>query len=127
MAGWLADMLDGLRRLGEESGLRVVLVTCDACPEHGYGHMRRSHFFRDGRVRSAIGDAGRYYAHQRYRIERAVKTTYFRAYTEVSENEMGETLISEYHAHEEHEYVTGNVVVLKDEVEGLPGRLVYER
>ncbi len=28
---------------------------------------------------------------------------------------------------EEHEYVTGNVVVLKDEVEGLPGRLVYER
>ena len=33
-------------------------------------------------------------------------------------------MVEEYDAREEHEYMTGNVVVIKDEAEGLPGRLV---
>ena len=125
MAGWLADMLGELRQLGEQTGMRIVLVTCDSRPQHAYGNLQRSHFFRDARVRSSIGDAGRYFAHQRYRIEPAVKTTYRRPYITLDETEDGETIFEEHLPYEEHEYVTGSVVVIKDEAEGLPGRIVY--
>ena len=71
------------------------------------------------------GQTGRYFAHQRYRIERVVKTTYRHPYVTLDETEDGETIFEEHLAHEEHDYVTGSVVVIKDEAEGLPGRLVF--
>jgi len=96
-AGWLWPMLEGLRDICEESGFRVVLVTVDARPAHGFGELRRSHFFRDARVRSHLGDAGRYWSHTRYRVEvgRGARP--------------------------------GRVVMVKDEAQGLMGRIIYGR
>jgi hypothetical protein len=68
-AGWLWPMLQELRDICEHTGLRVVLLTADARPDHGFGELQRSHFYRDARVRSHIGDAGRYWCHSRYRVE----------------------------------------------------------
>ena len=68
-AAWLSETLKELRDVCERTGLRVVLVTADMRPDHGRGELQRSHFFRDSRVRSHIGDAGRYYAHLRYLVE----------------------------------------------------------
>lgn len=69
-AAWLWDLLRGLREeVCDLSGGRVIVVTVDARPDHGRGPLLRSHCFRDGRVRSSIGDAGRYWAHQRYYVE----------------------------------------------------------
>ena len=68
-AGWLWPMLQELRDICEHTGLRVVLLTADARPDHGYGELQRRHYYRDTRVRSHIGDAGRYWAHTRYRVE----------------------------------------------------------
>lgn len=67
--GLLADLLGQLRRLCETTGFKVVLVTVDDRPAHGRGPWRGSHRWSDARVRSAIGDAGRYWAHCRYRME----------------------------------------------------------
>lgn len=68
--GLLADLMGALRRLCETTGLKVVLITVDDRPDNGRGPWRGSHRWDDGRVRSAIGDAGRYWAHSRYRMER---------------------------------------------------------
>ncbi len=69
-AAWLWDLLRGLREeVCERLGGTVIVVTVDARPDHGRGPLLRSHYFRDGRVRSSIGDAGRYWAHQRYFVE----------------------------------------------------------
>lgn len=94
-AGWLWPMLRELREICEATGFRVVLVTADARPDHGYGELRRPHFFRDARVRSHIGDAGRYWCHTRYRIE---QNRYCRP---------------------------RRVVMVKDEAQGLMGRIIY--
>ncbi len=66
MAAWLWNWAEMSRKVCEETGLTMVMVTTDTRPDHGRGDLRRSHFFRDGRVRSWVGDAGRYHAHQRY-------------------------------------------------------------
>ena len=69
-AAWLWDLLRGLREeVCERLGGTVIVVTVDARPDHGRGPLLRSHYFRDARVRSSIGDAGRYWAHQRYFVE----------------------------------------------------------
>ena len=68
-AAFLSPMLEELRSICETTGQRVVLITVDARPEHGMGRLLKTHFFRDGRVRSHIGDAGRYFAHLRYLVE----------------------------------------------------------
>ncbi|MFI5299363.1 MAG: hypothetical protein ACHREM_14810, partial [Polyangiales bacterium] len=66
---WLWSLLQALRTVCEESGLNVVLITVDARRDVDSGLLRRSHYFTDARVRSFIGDAGRYWAHQRYIVE----------------------------------------------------------
>ena len=53
---WLWDMFEGFRRVGEETGLKVIVVTIDGRPDHGRGALEKKHFFTDGRVRSSIGD-----------------------------------------------------------------------
>lgn len=95
MAALLSPMLAELRDICESTGLKVVLVTVDARPEHGRGPLLPTHFFRDARVRSHIGDAGRYYAHLRYLVET---------------NDRGRATW---------------VGMLKDEGQGLPGRVLW--
>lgn len=91
---WLFDLMGELRQVCEQTGFRIILVTVDARPDHGRGDLRRSHFFRDARVRSIIGDAGRYWCHTRYRVEQGYHGPY-------------------------------RVVMVKDEAEGLMGRMVW--
>lgn len=97
MCGWLWPWLEETRSLIEKNGMSVVLVTTDTRPQHGRGPLRKTHYYRDARVRSWLGDATRYLAHQRYLADT---------------DEQGRL----------HQ-----VAVLKDEVEGLVGRLVYRR
>lgn len=94
-AALLSPMLADLRQVCETTGLKVVLVTVDTRPEHGKGRLLPTHFFRDGRVRSHIGDAGRHYAHLRYLVE---------------SDDDGRP------------YWVG---MLKDEGQGLPGRMLW--
>lgn len=89
-------MMKELRQVCEQ-GLRVVVVSADARPLHGRGPLRSSHYFRDGRVRSLLGDAGRYNAHLRYLIQVDAHTRGRR------------------------------VVMVKDEGEGLMGRIIWAR
>ncbi len=94
-AGWMWPMLAELRDICERTGFRVVVVTVDARPEHGYGELQRSHFYRDARVRSHIGDAGRHHCHTRYRVETGRESSPRR------------------------------VVMVKDEAQGLMGRVIH--
>ncbi len=69
-AAWLWGLMRELREQAcERAGGRVIVITTDARPDHGRGRLLRSHRFHDSRVRSWIGDAGRYWAHQRYHVE----------------------------------------------------------
>lgn len=97
MAAWLWPILAEWRGICETSGMSIVLVTTDLRPHHARGPVLRSHFFRDARFRSWIGDAGRYFCHQRYRVEPDLSG------------------------------LAQRVVAVKDEAEGLVGRIVYDR
>ena len=63
------EMLAGLREVCEKGGPGVVLVTTDFRSPTAFGEMKKTHHFTDARVRSMLGDAARYHAHQRYRLE----------------------------------------------------------
>jgi hypothetical protein len=122
---WLDNLFLELRRLGEETGVRIVAVTCDGRTDGGTGPMRRNHYFTDKRVRSTIGDAGRQHSHMRYLVERVRRTRWVPGYKyEVQEGH--ETIIHEHVPHEDYEHVVGNIIAIKDEAEGLPGRIIYE-
>lgn len=122
---WLDDLLRELRRIGEETGKRHVIITCDGRTDGGDGPMKKSHYYTDKRVRSTIGDAGRQHAHMRYLVERVRRTRWVPGYKyEVHEGD--ETIVHEHVARVEHEHVVGNIVAIKDEAEGLPGRIIYE-
>ncbi len=68
-------VLAELRKLAEEGGISVVLVTADMRKPTGHGDMRKSHYYTDARVRSMLGDASRYWCHQRYRVEPTATVT----------------------------------------------------
>jgi hypothetical protein len=68
-------VIESLRELAEKSRLSVVLLTADMRKPTGFGEMRRSHYYTDARVRSMLGDAARYFAHMRYRVERKAVVT----------------------------------------------------
>jgi hypothetical protein len=129
MGAWLFDTFKELRNLGERTGLRVVVVTCDDRPDHGRAPcLLKAHYFHDSRVRSFIGDAGRYYCHQRYLVETVVTARAWPNYRAISEDttEDGGTIFEEYAAMAEFERAPGDVIVIKDEAEGLgAGRIVY--
>lgn len=129
MGAWLFDTFEQLRSLGERTGLRVVVVTCDDRPDHGRAPcLLKAHYFHDSRVRSFIGDAGRYYCHQRYLVETLVTARDRPGYRAISEDttEDGETIFEAYDAMTEFDRAPGNVIVTKDEAQGLTGRIVYQ-
>jgi hypothetical protein len=84
-----------LREHVEQTDSLVVLFTVDHRPASGMDAVRPSNFWTDARVRSWIGDAGRYWCHQRYLV------TYPSSYGK----ERGPQITS-----------------IKDEAEGLVGR-----
>ncbi len=96
VGAWLWDAIEDLRDVCERTDLKVVLVSTDLRPQHGHGPLHRSHFYKDTRVRSWLGDAGRYLAHQRYRVEPGADGRPMR------------------------------VVAIKDEAEGLVGRVLFD-
>jgi hypothetical protein len=122
---WLWDLFEGLRQLGEQTGLKVVVVTVDGRTEWGRGALRRGHFFTDARVRSSIGDAGRYYTHQRYLVETVVRTSFTKGHTTTTD-EGGKSITHVFDARVEHEHDVGNIIAVKDEGVGLAGRLIHE-
>ena len=65
LAGHVRGMLDTIGK----SGLSVVLVTTDARPQHAVRGWETRHFKGDFKVRSSIGDAGRFYCNNRYRAD----------------------------------------------------------
>jgi len=95
-AAWWWERFEYTRTACEAHGSKIIYITVDARTSWGRGSLEKSHFFRDHRVRSWIGDAGRYWCHQRYRVE---------------PDGLGRPC---------------RVVAIKDEVEGLVGRLVYD-
>jgi hypothetical protein len=97
VGGTCWNLLADLRALCEATGNNVVLVTVDTRPDHALTGRPtlKSHFFRDGLVRSLLGDAGRYYSHARYLVEHRDAT------------------------------IIERIVLTKDEVEGRTGRIIY--
>jgi hypothetical protein len=95
VAALLAPLFAGLRDAAEATGIRIVTITTDLRPSHGRGELLRTHRFRDGRVRSHVGDAGRHAAHLRYIVD--------------SDDKGAPTRIT----------------MAKDEGEGLPGRMIW--
>jgi hypothetical protein len=63
------DMLKGIREACEALGYTAIFVTTDFRSFGAEGELKPRHFFTDARVRSLLGDAGRYWCHQRYRVE----------------------------------------------------------
>jgi hypothetical protein len=98
VSGLLWPLAERLRGMCESNGLRVVLISADARPDHGRGELRRSHFFRDGRVRSSLGDAARYWCHCRYLVEERWSDS--------------------------DDHWPRRAVMLKDEAEGMMGRVL---
>lgn len=91
LAAMLWNSLRACRAACESENALIVVVTIDHRPPSRYGTQRRSWFFTDARVRSLIGDAGRYLCHVRYRVGHGGR----------------------------------RVVTIKDEAEGLPGRILW--
>lgn len=69
LAAYLWGTMREFRQVAEETDVKFLVITVDCRPDHAYGPLRASHRFRDARFRSHIGDAGRYWCHQRYRLE----------------------------------------------------------
>lgn len=95
VAALMAPLFAELRAAAEITGIRVVTISTDLRPLHGRGELLRAHRYRDGRVRSHVGDAGRYAAHLRYIVDSDHKGTPMR------------------------------ISMAKDEGEGLPGRMIW--
>jgi hypothetical protein len=89
-------LLEQLRESAEETGDLVILFTVDHRPDSGVGGIRPSNFWTDARVRSFIGDAGRYWCHQRYLVT--------------------------YSCYGKSRMACPHVTVIKDEAEGIVGR-----
>lgn len=94
VASLLWEPMKNLRDLCEETGFTLVWITVDTRPAHAFGPVTRWHRYRDARVRSSVGDAGRNHAHARYRFEETASGR------------------------------RGPAVMIKDEIEGLCGRYV---
>ena len=70
LGGLLADELEAIRDACEHGGCRAVLITVDSRPARGLADFEKSHGWRDTRVRSIVGDAGRHCSHRRVLVER---------------------------------------------------------
>ncbi len=87
------------RQVAEATGLSIIVVSLDARPVAGKGPWRPAHNCRDTRVRSIVGDAGRYFCHMRFMVEGT-----------------------------DTGGVSRSVVITKDEVNGLgAGRIIWTR
>lgn len=126
MAAWLWETFAGIKDICEKTGLRVVVITADARPDHGKAGLLPSHYFRDPRVRSFVGDAARYHCHQRYLVERDTYTVSFPARMTRTEHEVdGAPVFLEEHARVEHRRFVWQIVCMKDLAEGQQGRVIY--
>lgn len=97
VAALTTPVMKELRSICEHDGISVVVVTVDARPDHGTRReILKIHRFRDGRVRTLLGDAARYHCHLRYLVE---------------STDSG---------------VPTWIGMTKDEGEGLPGRMLWE-
>jgi hypothetical protein len=127
MGAWLWPVFQGLRDLCERTGIRVVVITTDLRPDHGRAPtLLRTHRFRDARVRSFIGDAGRYWSHLRYLVESGTRIQAHPAHTLVAPDG-DQDVVRPCIAYDEHHRVVERVVCLKDEAEGQVGRVIFER
>jgi hypothetical protein len=125
MAAYLWEMFEGFRKVCESTGLRVVVVTTDARPDHGRGPWLNTHYYRDGRVRSFSGDAGRYWCSQRYMVEYDRYTIRLPGREERMEDDAeGEPCFRITEARVEHRRYVSRVVCAKDLADGQPGRRV---
>jgi hypothetical protein len=95
VAALMAPLFAELRDVAETTGLRIITITTDLRPDHGRGELLKTHRFRDGRVRSHVGDAGRHYAHLRYLVDSDLRGR------------------------------PTKITMAKDEGEGLPGRIIW--
>jgi len=87
------------RQISEATGLNIIIISLDARPVAGKGPWRPAHNYRDTRVRSIVGDAGRYFCHMRFMVEGT-----------------------------DTGGVSRSVAVIKDEVNGLgAGRIIWTR
>lgn len=68
VAAMLSAVFKAQREACERDEGLVVVFTVDHRPPAGRGAFRESFRFTDVALRSLAGDAGRYYAHQRYRV-----------------------------------------------------------
>lgn len=112
-AATLTPVLKEWRDLCEREGINIILISVDCRPDHGRGDLQKAHFFRDSRVRSLLGDAGRFYCHQRYLVEPNGAGTTYKADGLPGCNATA--------------FVGNNTVTaIKDEAEGRTGRLVFK-
>ena len=73
LASRLAPLLQSLQAAASLTGQSVVFVSVDVRPDHGRTYRDRPNqadLNSDQRVRSILGDAGRFYCSQRYHLER---------------------------------------------------------
>ena len=113
VAATLTPVLKEWRDLCEREGINIILISVDCRPDHGKGELQKAHFFRDSRVRSLLGDAGRFYCHQRYLVEpNGAGTTY-----KVDGLQGCNATVT---------VVNNTVATLKDEAEGRTGRIVFK-
>lgn len=126
MAAFLWEQFENIRKACESTGLRVVVVSTDERPDHGRGPLLPSHRFHDGRVRSFTGDAGRYWAHQRYIVERgSYPVSYPGSETQLEDTADGEPCFRIIEARVEHRQYVSRVTCAKDLADGQPGRLIF--
>jgi hypothetical protein len=98
MSGMLWEALAAARTWAELTGGIVLVLTTDNRPPTGSNPDARSGFWTDARVRSWIGDSGRYWSHLRYRVDRWDRS---------------------------RRRIQRRVVTLKDEAEGVVGRILW--
>ena len=96
VAAWFWPMLAAMRAACESGGINIVLITTDLRPHRGRGSLEPSHHFTDTRLRSWLGDAGRYLTHMRYLVEHEEDRNWW------------------------------HVAATKDEAEGRVGRVLFE-
>jgi len=87
-----------------------------------------THRFRDARVRSFIGDAGRYWCHARY-LPHMARWTFTRPARTVPTHELdvkGRPTFREFVPREKSGIYVDRIVVVKDEAEGEPGRIIFQ-
>ncbi len=102
-----------LRTACESSGITVLFVSHDVRPNHSGAYVDK-HRYTDSLVRTMLGDAGRYWCHQRYLLQELLPAT-------------REFVLDDSRPKGRYVWMPADVrlVTIKDELEGRTGRIVY--